>query len=61
MEKVKVMLNLLMEELGPAERLTVVMTALDYTLSEMNLTIEDVVKLRESVIKEIGEVEAWED
>ena len=37
-------------------RLPAIMTALDYTLAEMNMTIEEVLKVRDEVIKVCGEV-----
>ena len=41
----------------PAEiRFPAIMTALDYTLAELNMTMEDVLKIRNEVIDICGEV-----
>ena len=41
----------------PAEiRFPAIMTALDYTLAELNMTIEDALKIRDGVIDLCGEV-----
>ena len=37
-------------------RMPVIMTALDYTLAEMDMTIEEVLKVRDEVIECCGEV-----
>jgi len=54
-------LKILMENFNPIERLSVIMTVLDYTLVEEDMTIEDILTVRKSVIDEVGEVEIWED
>jgi len=60
--KMKKELKILMENFNPIERLSVVMTALDYTLAEEeDITIEDVLSVRKDVINEVGECKPWED
>ena len=53
--------NILMKSFNPTERLSIAMTVLDYTLAEENMTMEEMLSVREEVINEIGEAEKWED
>ena len=53
--QMKTLYNLLMST-DIEIRLPAIMTALDYTLAEMDITIEDVLKVRDEVNEICGEV-----